>query len=166
MSNSESKVVVQQAAPASMMITIITLFTCLFTIAVFVATFFLPWTTVPIAALLTLLLISCYYTTPVAYEIANGNLKVTLRRGAVRYKNVVSCSRLESSGISFRLFGNGGLFGGTGIYWSRSIGIFRAWVTRASERDMIMVMTSDKKIIMISPCDPEHFLESYSKVNS
>ncbi len=166
MSNSGAKVVVQQAAPASVLINIITLFTCLITFAVCAAAFYLPWTMVPIAVLLILTICVCYYTTPVAYEIANGTLKITLRRGAIRYKNVESCSRLESGGISFRLFGNGGLFGGTGIYWSRNFGIFRAWVTRAKERDMIVIRTSDKKTVLISPCDPEHFIESYTEVYS
>lgn len=163
MSNSGSKVVVQQAAPTSMSIKIITLCTCLLTLAIFVAAFFLPWTMIPVSAIMVLVFIICYNTTPVAYEIANDTLKVTLRKGSLRYKNVESCSRLEGGGMSFRLFGNGGLFGGTGIYWSRNLGIFRAWVTRARERDMIVVRTSDKKIILISPCDPQDFLESYSE---
>jgi hypothetical protein len=56
---------------------------------------------------------------------------------------------------SIRLFGVGGLFGYTGLYWSKSVGRFTAYVTN---RGHSILIKSDSRQVMISPDDVEGFM--------
>jgi hypothetical protein len=58
---------------------------------------------------------------------------------------------------TLRLFGNGGLFAGSGIFWNRQLGVFRAYVT-TSNRDHHLLVVTGKTKILISPADPRGFL--------
>ena len=61
------------------------------------------------------------------------------------------------SGFGIRLFGNGGLFSGTGIFWNRKLGVFRAYVTSTRKKEMLLVET-DKYKVIISPLKQKIFL--------
>jgi hypothetical protein len=76
----------------------------------------------------------------------------------VRYRLVVKCSILSTPfGFGIRLFGNGGLFAGSGIFWSRKLGVFRAYVTTSKPADMVLAETAKTKIL-ISPADSPAWL--------
>lgn len=62
----------------------------------------------------------------------------------------------EAMARSIRVFGNSGLFAVTGIYRSRTLGTYRAFVT---DRKLAVVLrTRAKKSIVVSPERPEAFL--------
>jgi len=61
---------------------------------------------------------------------------------------------------AIRLFGSGGLFGYTGLYWSKSVGRFSSYVTNRSHSILI---DSDSKKIMISPDDVSGFMEAVTQ---
>jgi hypothetical protein len=97
---------------------------------------------------------------PVGYDLADGMLTVRFRFEKKRFGPIVRCSRpTQRVRFSIRLFGNGGLFAGTGIFWNRSYGVFRAYVTSARPTDLVLVETPRRRII-ISPEHPEKFIES------
>jgi hypothetical protein len=56
---------------------------------------------------------------------------------------------------ALRLFGNGGLFGITGWFWSRKLGRFRAFATDPSRS--VVLRYADRKIV-VTPHDPQHFI--------
>lgn len=56
---------------------------------------------------------------------------------------------------SLRIFGNGGLFGMTGLYWSKSLGRFRLFATDPAKS---VVLRLHDRTVVISPEDPQAFL--------
>lgn len=56
---------------------------------------------------------------------------------------------------SLRIFGNGGLFAFNGLFWNRSLGRYRAYVT---DLQKALVLTLADRTIVISPGSPEDFI--------
>jgi hypothetical protein len=56
---------------------------------------------------------------------------------------------------SLRLFGNGGMFGITGLYRNKTLGTYRAFVTDPRQ-SVVLQMTS--RVVVISPAYPRAFL--------
>jgi Bacterial PH domain len=103
----------------------------------------------------------CYRCAPVAYELRSDRLIVRFRRGEKEFSPVRRCSTLtERLPFGLRLWGNGGLFAATGIFWNRALGVFRAYVTSCRYQDMVMVETTRQRII-ISPEDPDQFVKEW-----
>lgn len=61
---------------------------------------------------------------------------------------------------SIRLFGNGGLFSITGLYRSKSLGKYRAFVT---DLNRTVVLRFSNRIIVVSPDDPAAFVQKVGK---
>ena len=57
---------------------------------------------------------------------------------------------------SLRLFGNGGLYSFTGLFQSRALGRYRAFVT---DPRRAVVLRLAKRTVVVSPGDPTFFLE-------
>lgn len=115
--------------------------------------------------LLGVISILCYLYAPVAYAISNNNLLVLSRINRKTFGPVTKCARITGrvpGGI--RLWGNGGLFAGTGIFWNKSYGIFRAYVTSSRKEDLVLVDTAKGKVV-ITPEDPDRFIESWASSN-
>ncbi len=156
----------QPAAPTGRAIKVITAFVLALNAALYVGAFCQRVLHVPAIALLmpamivTVTIAVCYFLwTPVSYELSNGELRVAFRIGRKRYGPVARCTRVESPlGFTLRLFGNGGLFAGSGIFWNRRWGVFRAYVTTDKPVTLVLVETEKTKIL-ISPEDPRQFVE-------
>ncbi|HTN44698.1 MAG TPA: PH domain-containing protein [Nitrospiria bacterium] len=147
------------AAPTAPSIKIVTAFVLALTAVFLVLSSYRPelWVAGLILAGLSL---GCYLRAPVAYELSNSELTVVYRLGQRRFKPVVNCARVHPPfSMAVRLWGNGGLFAGTGIFWNRTHGIFRAYVTRAKPSELVLVETEDQKIL-ISPEHPGRFVEA------
>jgi hypothetical protein len=115
---------------------------------------------IPIFLIMTAVTLVCYVTAPVAFSLEHGALVVTTRMGSRSFGLVMGCSRLDRKpGLTLRLWGNGGLFAGTGIFWNRSYDVFRAYVTAGTYADYVLVETQDKKVL-ISPEDPAAFVQA------
>lgn len=56
---------------------------------------------------------------------------------------------------SLRLFGNGGLFSVTGIFWNKRLGLFHAYGT---DPDRAVVLRFRKRTIVITPDDTQRFI--------
>ena len=118
----------------------------------------------PAGIFVSVIVLICYcFWTPVGYELTSGELTVAFRIGRKRYSPVTKCSAVDapiSGGI--RVFGNGGLFAGSGIFWNRKYGMFRAYVTSSNPRDLVMVETPATKIF-ISPTDSRMWLRESTR---
>jgi len=148
----------QPAAPASPCIKIVTSFILILT-AVFILLSVYQAALLFAGTLLGVMTLVAYLRAPVAYDISGGRLTVLYRWGEKRFGPVVGCSRIEGRfPMAIRLWGNGGLFAGTGIFWNRTLGIFRVYVTRGKPSELVLVRTP-RRPILISPENPAHFIE-------
>jgi hypothetical protein len=145
---------IQSTAPTSRAIKVVTAIVLILNVVFYVAAsyqraFFLP------AIIVSVVVAICFFFwTPVQYEFTGSELTVLFRIGRKRYGPVINCSAVDAPlRVAIRLFGNGGLFAGSGIFWNRKYGVFRAYVTSTKSRDLVMVETSATKIF-ISPADP------------
>jgi hypothetical protein len=62
---------------------------------------------------------------------------------------------------SLRVFGNGGLFSFTGIFYSKPLGRYRVFATDPS-RFVVMVLPG--RTVVLSPADPEAFMHSVQRL--
>jgi len=56
---------------------------------------------------------------------------------------------------ALRLFGNGGLFSFTGIFWKRKLGLFHAYGT---DPGRAVILKFRRRTIVITPDDPQRFI--------
>jgi hypothetical protein len=151
----------QATVKTSRAITIVTSITLVLATGFVVAAVFQPALWVA-TAIIVLVCAGCYLWAPEAYELSGGQLVVLLRAGRKQFGPVTGCSRItERLPCTLRLFGNGGLFAGVGVFWNRKFGTFRMYVTSARYQDWVLVETSSRKIV-ISPEDPKAFVDSWN----
>jgi hypothetical protein len=145
----------QATAPTSLSVKIVTGGVLALNLGLYIAAIYRPEFPV-IGIFLSLIVLACYlFWTPVLYELNGDELTVFFRVGRVRYRPVVKCSPQDSRiGFGLRLFGNGGVFAGSGIFWSRRLGVFRGYVTTSKPGNWVLVET-DKTKILISPAEPQ-----------
>jgi hypothetical protein len=115
-----------------------------------------------VGGILAFLGVYCYFFwSAVAYDLTDRTLTVFFRASKKTFPVVTRCSRIHdrfSIWTALRLCGNGGVFGGSGIFWNRRYGVFRAYVTRNQPSDLVLIETKQRRII-ISPIDPKNFIE-------
>jgi Bacterial PH domain len=144
-------------APLSRLIKIISAAVLILDAGLVVASFVNHWALIP-AALIAAVTLGCYLRAPVAYEVSRGGLTIVFRLGSKQFGPVVRVGRVEkSTDRSIRLWGNGGLFAATGIFWNSTWGIFRAYVTTSDQKNTVIVETRTGKVLL-SPDNPEEFL--------
>ncbi|MGB6064500.1 MAG: PH domain-containing protein [Desulfomonilaceae bacterium] len=144
-------------APTSRLIKIITAVVLILDAGLVVASFVNHWALLP-AALIAAVTLGCYLRAPVAYEASRRGLTVLFRLGSKQFGPVVRAGRVEKSmDRSIRLWGNGGLFAATGIFWNGNWGTFRAYLTTSDQKNMVIVETQAGKVLL-SPDNPEEFL--------
>ena len=114
------------------------------------------------AAALATVTFFCYLYAPIAYELTDDQLTVRLRLGQKVFPGVTGCTTLTARPpMGLRLWGNGGLFAATGIFWNKAYGVFRAYLTSARYQDYVLVETRTQKIL-ISPENPEEFVKTWA----
>jgi hypothetical protein len=111
--------------------------------------------------ILAIVALFCYLWAPVAYELTGAELTVRLRWGRKVFPAVTGCSNLSARPpMGLRLWGNGGLFAATGIFWNQTYGVYRVYVTSARYQDYVLVVTRTRKIL-ISPENPAEFVRAW-----
>lgn len=119
-----------------------------------------------LASLFALLIIWAYLLSPASYQIRNNNLIIWKNLGRKDFPNITQCSIInEKPPFTIRLFGNGGLFAGTGIFWNKKYGNFRVYVTTGKKLNMVLLNTKKGKVV-ISPANPKAFIEYWEKNKS
>lgn len=151
----------QNAPTPCRAIQITTLLFCALAVGIFAAGYWRRPLLLP-GAILCLVGIYCYwFWAPVAYELENGVLTVCFRGSRKTFHPVVRCLMVREplSLMTVRLCGNGGVFSGSGIFWNKRYGVFRAYVTRNRPPDLLLLETPKTKVI-ISPENPAAFLQA------
>ncbi|MBI5250617.1 MAG: hypothetical protein HY912_14095 [Desulfomonile tiedjei] len=147
-----------ETAPMSPVIKVITTIIVALTAVLLAISILRPPVFIP-AMLLGLVTLGCYLRAPVAYYVSGAGLTVRFHWGRKTFGKIVKVSRIEGSvGFTLRLWGNGGLFAGTGIFWNRTWGIFRAYVT-TSNRSNLLLLETETGNVLISPANPGDFLD-------
>ena len=151
----------QASAPMSTAIKVITGLVLVMTVAILIAAikvYCLLWG----GAVLATVVFFCYLYAPIAYELTGDQLTVQFRLGQKVFQAVTGCTTLTGRPpMGLRLWGNGGLFAATGIFWNQTYGIYRAYVTSARYQDYVLVETRTQKIL-ISPENPEEFVRTWT----
>jgi hypothetical protein len=131
---------------------------CVITVGLALAMLFKPVLGL-VAGLLAITGLVCYVTVPVAYEIDGDRLRVVTRLGSKDFGAISRCTRLSQriSRLTLRVFGNGGVFAGTGFYWNPIDGLFQAYVTTTAWSEWMMVETARRKVLL-SPAEPDAFV--------
>ena len=112
--------------------------------------------------ILATIVLFCYLYAPIAYELTGDELTVRFRLGQKVFPAVTGCSALSARPpMGLRLWGNGGLFAATGIFWNRDYGVHRAYVTSARYQDYVLVETRTRKVL-ISPENPGEFVAAWT----
>ena len=112
--------------------------------------------------LLLVISFGCYLRAPIAYEVSQGVLIVVFRYGSKEFGPIMKCSPVPKKiPFTIRVWGNGGLFAGTGIYWNKLWGIFRAYVTTSDKSNLVLVETPTQKVV-ISPLDAQALISDAS----
>jgi hypothetical protein len=150
----------QASAPMSPAIKVVTGLVLAMIAALFLAAgkvYGMPWAGAAISAVA----LFCYLRAPIAYEINGDELTVRLRMGQKVFPAVTGCATLTGRPpMGLRLWGNGGLFAATGIFWNQAYGVFRAYLTSARYQDNVLVATRTRKIL-ISPENPAEFVKTW-----
>ncbi len=147
------------AAPVSTSIKILTGFMLLCCIALTVAAPFVPYTGI-IATLLWLVTLFCFLTAPTGYETSQQGLCIIRRLNRKCFTGIIGVKSLTSQPgvLSIRLFGNGGVFAFTGLFWNKQLGRFRAYGTSGDDRYLVLVTTESGKLV-ITPAEPDSVIE-------
>lgn len=95
------------------------------------------------------------------YEIAGNNLSVNRLLWSTNV-DLTGMQRVERFPDGFkgslRVFGNGGLFSFTGIFWNKKLGRYRTFATDPSR---FVAIHLPGRVVMVSPADPEAFIRSF-----
>lgn len=149
-----------ETAPMSPAIKVISAVTVVFTAGFFVASVVRIGFLIP-GVLLGVIALGCYLRAPVAYHASRTGLTVLFRVGRKSFGRIVNTSAVQGRcGFTLRLWGNGGLFAGTGIFWNRQWGVFRAYVTTSNPQHLVLVETETSKVL-ISPAHVEELLAAF-----
>jgi transcriptional regulator with XRE-family HTH domain len=145
----------QFSAPMGKSVKTITLASCL----VLLVVGFLPWW--PLTVFLYAVFVACLLFSVTGYELENGVLVIQRLFWKTRVPLAGGTARALPRAMkgSLRLFGCGGLFSFTGLFTSRTLGRYRAWVSD-SERTVV-IETGGRKLV-VSPDMPEQFVEAYA----
>lgn len=117
----------------------------------------------PLAILLLIVYLLCWYLKPLKFEIYNDELiirrlikSVHINRTDIENLTLIDKNKLSGT---IRTFGVGGLFGWYGKFSNKKIGNMTWYLTRRDKP--ILIITKTGKKLLISPDDTEGFIKEY-----
>ena len=116
-----------------------------------------------IIALLLIIFLSSYLFSPQGYFITDDALiiKRSVSPVTIARSTILSAEQLNDNSLSgsIRMFGAGGLFGYFGKFSNRKLGTMTWYATRRN-RNIVLVITTDQKKIIVTPDEPAAFLQA------
>lgn len=150
----------QKAAKMDLSIKIVTSVVFIMMLGFFIASIYINGLIIA-ALIMLIILIFCYLYAPTSFEISDSRLIVYRNYGKIEFNHITGCRAIEKKvPFTIRLWGNGGVFAGTGIFWNKLYGVFRMYITHAKQSEFVVVET-ERQIIVISPENPKIFIESW-----
>ncbi|MFM2385473.1 MAG: hypothetical protein RL660_230 [Bacteroidota bacterium] len=119
------------------------------------------WLLMVIGVLLIITFVGCYLFWPIKYILDKENLCIVRKIGTKKYelstlKSATAISK-KDMGFVLRVFGNGGIFGYTGKFTSKTYGRMNWYVT--NQANLILIELKDGDQICISPDDVAGFVK-------
>ncbi len=146
-------------APMSTDIKVITTVMLVVFVAVFIASLYYTLLFL-VTAIVGVTTVICYLYTPVAYDVSHGNLTIVFHVGRKKCGKILEYSQWHGRiPMTLRVWGNGGLFAGSGLFWNKTFGFFRAYVTSSKTRYLVVVESDIGKVV-VSPKHPGEFLHA------
>jgi hypothetical protein len=110
------------------------------------------------------ILISLYLFSPRGFELTLSGVVVrrVLRSFEIPYKEIVEAGRVSWTWRGIRLFASGGLYGYFGLFQFSGLG--RVWTYVTNRHKLVLIRTRDGTLYMLSPEDPDIFLEKLRRV--
>ena len=116
----------------------------------------------PVLGLVVIGLAAAWAFAPTALEIDGGALRICRRAWRPVEVPLMSIATVETTpptlGCGVRLFGVGGFFGSYGLFWTRNLGRFLAYVTRRGPS--VLVRRRGALPVLVTPDDPETFIRT------
>jgi hypothetical protein len=111
--------------------------------------------------IIIILMVSMYYLRPQALEISNDGITIvrSFAQRTLLFTDIESirlADKSEMAGV-IRTFGNGGLFGYTGLYYNKKLGSMTWYCTRR-ENYVIINMHANNRVV-VTPDDPNTFIQ-------
>lgn len=102
---------------------------------------------------------------PKGYALSDLGLLIDRRMRPINIplNEITEVRQLEKGrlGKSLRLMGTSGFYGHYGLFWSRELGKFRAYVTRSED---LAAVRTEKTLFVLSPENPEEFVQVLGKL--
>jgi PH (Pleckstrin Homology) domain-containing protein len=116
--------------------------------------------------LLVIIFVAMFYLKPLSITLSDSSITIDRRINPVSISfSEIKAIRILSQdkmGFPFRTFGDGGVFGYLGLYYSRRLGSMR-WYCTQRENYTLIEKTDGKKII-ITPDHPEELLRELKMI--
>lgn len=111
-------------------------------------------------------LLGLFPFSPRSFELTMSGIVVRrlLRSFEIPYSDIVGAERAEWSWVGIRLCASGGLYGYFGLFRFRDLGMVWAYVT--NRHNVVLIKTKSGTLYMLSPEDPEGFLEKLRAITS
>lgn len=148
-----------KAAPMGGSISLVTYFVFMLVLAAFLGMILIKGLLF-VVFLLTIIMFWTYFCwTPVEYGVDGGELTIFYRFGKKTFNTFggpFKPDRLPK--FCIKIWANGGLFAGAGLFWGTGIGLFRAYVTTTAV-EKIIAFKDSRGVIFISPHEPDKIIE-------
>lgn len=100
-----------------------------------------------------------YTFVPTKYILEGKTLSVVTRAKTFVYHDITKIEPAEKGVLSWiRLFGIWGLFCVVGIFWSRKLGRYRAYLTNTNYKNIAVITLKSGKKVVVSPENISEFL--------
>ncbi|MBK7097339.1 MAG: hypothetical protein IPH58_01935 [Sphingobacteriales bacterium] len=120
-----------------------------------------------LSTLFLVILVVTYGLSVTNYEINSYELVICrpFKNKIIPKENITSAERIYKRDLkwTFRVFGSGGLFGIYGNFFNKKFGTMNWFVTR--EDKLILIKTNKGKKYVVSPDEPERFLDTLRPAN-
>lgn len=113
----------------------------------------------PAMALAGIVLAAAWAMAPSAVEIDGGVVRIRRRAWQpleIPVASIASVETMPRLGLGLRLFGVGGFFGSYGLFWTRPLGRFRAYVTRKGT-NVLLRRRDGALAVLVTPDDADGF---------
>jgi len=118
-------------------------------------------------AIIVVLMIAMYLFRPRELQIDAIGITVDkmVKPRHIDFSEIISIRKAETGEMAgaIRTFGNGGLFGYTGLYYNRQLGRMRWFCTQ--RKNYVIIDTKNKKRIIITPDQPDDLLQTISTLH-
>ncbi|MFI5196724.1 MAG: PH domain-containing protein [Chitinophagales bacterium] len=124
-----------------------------------------PLPVIIVAILLPTLVIAMYLLKTIAVIVDENAITIErkIRPVVINFSDIRSVKRVENMRYTIRTFGNGGVFGYTGLYYKKGIGSMRWYCTQ--RKNYILIEKTNNKKIVITPDDPDSLMKDIEAGN-